>query len=86
MTEVKRPGVKAAEDGVDPEHVKMFTHIGQSTLANETNLSGVTWAYVCCSSESISTSFSAKMFRERRIYPLLLKNWSPSVHTGSMNS
>lgn len=43
MTDLKQPSGKSAVDRVDSEHVKMFT---QNTLYNETNRSGVMWAYL----------------------------------------
>lgn len=68
MTDVKQPSGKSAADRVDSEHVKMFTHITQSTLYNEINLSSVIWAYIYCrtSSDRISISFFAEDVQRKK--------------------
>lgn len=91
MTDVKQPSEKTAVEGADSEPVKMFTHITQSTLDNETNLSSGIWAYILSFALHHLSGFSSaslqKMLREEEDLPsgdgkhlTLPTKWSPSIH------
>lgn len=89
MTDVKQPSEKSAVEGADSEPVKMFTHITQSTLDNETNLSSDIWAYIFCytSSERIFIRFFAEDVEREEDLPsgdgkhlTLPTKWSPSIY------